>query len=760
MSALADFLRSTFVNVVETNDCFLIGFKPASISFILKEVWNVTPLTKREAESFYIELSILGKKVGCCHFRLLAHGGYLAEALSFELHGLTISDESYLASLASGRHIELFSHNEAAYRAIETGFKKHRIGAVVQATGTGKSYLLARYILRHASERLLVIAPNVTILEEIKSVVGEKIEDISYRTFQSLVYYKKEKETGRKEWSLRADHILIDEFHHFGAEVWGKALQEIIESNPKARVLGTSATPIRPEGMVDTVDLYFEGNLFYELSLPKAWYYGILPVPLLVQSMYGLNERLDQLQRVLNRSSCSVIRRERIQRKLDAARVDFKTSLGASQLIKRFLPETVRKMLVFCRDKDDLKDMIPEVMGWLREAGRKAVAFEIHNGKSERENTQTLRDFRKKEANGPLHVLFSINMLIEGLHVDGVDAAVFLRRTESYIVTLQQLGRCLKAGSGERPVVLDFVNNLSGKSVYDVMSFDRERMALVSSPKGFEGVSDFQVTGFFSDIQRKVKEILAELEPWTIMWERLVEYRACENDWPGATEGKLGLWCYTQRQARKRRTLSKERIQKLDEIGFEWEQLESLWMRNYKKLVWFYRENGRWPKRGEGSLGTWCNTQRQNRKNGRLTKERIRCLDEVGFVWEYDREEEWQKNYDRLQTFYREKKRWPKVKDGALGSWCCTQRKLYRQKELPEERKIALDLIGFPWSTEAVWLEKYRELQIFYMINGRWPTSREGALGSWCAVQRRLYRNNELAEERKNKLEAIGFNLK
>ena len=61
-------------------------------------------------------------------------------------------------------------------------------------------------------------------------------------------------------------------------------------------------------------------------------------------------------------------------------------------------------------------------------------------------------------------------MLIEGLHVEGVDAVLFLRRTESYIVTLQQLGRCLDAGAGKQPVVLDFVNNLSGKSVYDVMA--------------------------------------------------------------------------------------------------------------------------------------------------------------------------------------------------------------------------------------------------------------------------------------------------
>ena len=83
-----------------------------------------------------------------------------------------------------------------------------------------------------------------------------------------------------------------------------------------------------------------------------------------------------------------------------------------------------------------------------------------------------------------MHVLFSVNMLIEGLHVEGIDAVLFLRRTESYIVTLQQLGRCLDAGSGKQPVVLDFVNNLSGKSVYDMMALHMERLACQPSPKG------------------------------------------------------------------------------------------------------------------------------------------------------------------------------------------------------------------------------------------------------------------------------------
>ena len=136
--------------------------------------------------------------------------------------------------------------------------------------------------------------------------------------------------------------------------------------------------------------------------------------------------------------------KKKVQRKLDLARVDFKEALGAPEVIRKFLPTSVRKLLVFCRDLTDLKQMVPEVCGWLTRAGRAITPFEIHHAQGERQNGRILDAFR--EESDRLHVLFSVNMLIEGLHVEGVDAVLFLRRTESYIVTLQQLGRCLDAG--------------------------------------------------------------------------------------------------------------------------------------------------------------------------------------------------------------------------------------------------------------------------------------------------------------------------
>ncbi len=115
-----------------------------------------------------------------------------------------------------------------------------------------------------------------------------------------------------------------------------------------------------------------------------------------------------------------------------------------------------------------------------------------------------------------------------------------------------------------------------------------ERLSYLPSPHGFEGTTSFLATGYLSDIRLRIEEILAELEPWQIMYERLVEFHREENDWPSVTEGKLGLWCNTQRIAYKRGCLAKERCDQLDAIGFEWNQLDSKWMREYHALKVFF----------------------------------------------------------------------------------------------------------------------------------------------------------------------------
>lgn len=131
--------------------------------------------------------------------------------------------------------------------------------------------------------------------------------------------------------------------------------------------------------------------------------------------------------------------------------------------------------------------------------------------------------------------------------------------------------------------------------------------------------------------------------------------------------GSLGSWVGRQRliyrRGAKNSTLTAERIEKLEDLGFEWSLYQKtgnyrkprssvhassvgpgvLWLEKFDALKAFKEEYGhtRVPIKGHGdwkSLGKWVNNQRINRrrygKNTRLTEEHINKLDSLGFEWD------------------------------------------------------------------------------------------------------------------------------
>ena len=115
---------------------------------------------------------------------------------------------------------------------------------------------------------------------------------------------------------------------------------------------------------------------------------------------------------------------------------------------------------------------------------------------------------------------------------------------------------------------------------------------------------------------------------------------------------ELAIWVKKQRQEYKRRKEGKlnryfteERIRLLEEIGFDWDPLESAWMERYHELVEYAKCHGNCivPRNFSENpeLGIWVVLQRQEykrRKEGKLnrylTEERIRMLEEIGFDWD------------------------------------------------------------------------------------------------------------------------------
>jgi len=168
----------------------------------------------------------------------------------------------------------------------------------------------------------------------------------------------------------------------------------------------------------------------------------------------------------------------------------------------------------------------------------------------------------------------------------------------------------------------------------------------------------------------------------------------------------LGIWVRNQRMQYKYLEtpekehlsfLSKERVARLNSIGFVWKVRTSKWDQKYQELLDFRDRFGHcnvpiaWAENKQ--LGSWCSCQRNKFKKAKagtmdtklgkaLTKEQIDLLDDAGFLW-YPSSIVWWKSYESLRKF---KERFghchvPQTweEDTQLGRWVRHQKRVCRE---------------------------------------------------------------------------------
>jgi hypothetical protein len=262
-------------------------------------------------------------------------------------------------------------------------------------------------------------------------------------------------------------------------------------------------------------------------------------------------------------------------------------------------------------------------------------------------------------------------------------------------------------------------------------------------------------------------------ERWEFRFNELKEYKKEHGDTlvpqRYAINPQLGFWVDKQRQQYKRNQLSAERIHRLNEVAFVWNILEAAWEETFVELTKYKKQNGDTLVPQSYSinpqLGIWVHNQRQRYKSKQLSDERIRRLNEIGFVWD-PFEEFWEEMCMELKEY--------KKQNGdtlvscryevnpQLGSWVSKQRTKYKSKQLSDERIQRLNKIGFVWeANELAWEKMFAELKKYKKQNGdtlvpqRYKDNPQ--LGIWVVWQRQHYKRNQLSDERIHRLNELGF---
>jgi superfamily II DNA or RNA helicase len=229
---------------------------------------------------------------------------------------------------------------------------------------------------------------------------------------------------------------------------------------------------------------------------------------------------------------------------------------------------------------------------------------------------------------------------------------------------------------------------------------------------------------------------------------------------------KLGQWVSERRK--NRHSMSLERRQRLDAIGFVWQPRETTWEEGFAALMAFKTREGhcRVPiSHAEGTfkLGRWVHNQRKNICD--ISADRRKRLDAIGFVWS-PIASAWEEGFAALMAF--------KTREGhfrvpishaegtfKLGRWVRTQRD--NISDISADRRKRLDAIGFVWTPfENAWEEGFAALTAFKIREGhcRVPYNHlEHAvkLGQWINTQRTNATNGTLSAERKDRLTKVGF---
>ncbi|WP_198005104.1 helicase associated domain-containing protein, partial [Synechococcus sp. WH 5701] len=225
------------------------------------------------------------------------------------------------------------------------------------------------------------------------------------------------------------------------------------------------------------------------------------------------------------------------------------------------------------------------------------------------------------------------------------------------------------------------------------------------------------------------------------------------------THPELGRWVEVQRLHKKRDKLQEERIQLLNILGFSWDPFADLWKIRCQELKQYTEDNGSIRvSENYPVLGRWVKKQRSKRKNGQLSEDQIQMLNDIGFIWE-PFAEPWQKKYQELKNFIEHNGSNEVSNHSVLRVWCRSQRSERKEGKLSEERIQLLDKIGFIWGVrEERWQEKYQLLKKYINHNGDAKVpDKHPTLGTWVRTQRRTKRVDQLSQERIQLLDKIGF---
>ena len=692
--------------------------------------------------------------------------------------------------------IHLFKHNQEAYDKAAAMLEEKGMAAVIHPTGTGKSMIAFKLVEEHEAERFLWLSPSEYIYQTQLENLKQTFPNIQYYSYSRLMKNEDRIKT------LQPDYIILDEFHRCGATEWGKSVRKLLAAYPKAKVLGLSATNIRYlDNQRNMAKELLGSNIASEMTLGEAIVREILPQPRYVIAMYSCQKQLTQLKkRVQALANPGLI--EENEKLLEQLRRALEQADGPELVFQKHMKKTDGKYIVFCSDKEHMDEMKKHVWEWFQNVDPSPHVYTAfyHDAASAKQFAEF-----KADDSAHLKLLYCIDMLNEGVHVEDVDGVILLRPTVSPIIYLQQIGRALSSGSTKEPVIFDLVNNFD--SLYSIDCLKKEMQeAFVLFPRTNEEKDRFSDRFWIWDETKNARALFARLcgnlsSAWNTYytaakaWYQETGNLKIPKSYVTPDGLTLGSWIVTQRKVRTGTAagaLTEEKIKKLDAIGMIWDVNSQSWENAINGLRTYHAEHGnvevkaRYVTPDGFRLGRWVSNLRAKVKRlgieQALSKEQQKQLAELGMVWNRNTEK-WEEYFHAAEQYHKETGNLNVpakyiTEDGIpLGRWLHNiKHQVYsgcgERSPLSEKQLMQLQTLGFEtekksvrqWNMKFELAKEYYEehgnlnIPVAYCVNGV-------RLGRWISNIRGNRRKPKssglvLDEERIRQMDSIGMDWK
>ena len=343
----------------------------------------------------------------------------------------------------SPKRKELNVFQKEALKELSTSHKLNQgAGLIVLPTGSGKTRVAAKDSFDFQAESILYVAHTDEILdiaqEEFSNIYGND----NVARVNSKEDFKKKKRVklstiqliGRNIDTIKLldfDYLIVDEFHHAAAKTYRKLIDN---TNPNY-LIGLTATPFRGDRQ-DVAELC-NGNILINAELRTGIESGILS-PF---HYFGCFDDIDysSLKHNGNLYDINDLEKSLVIPKRDKAIVaKWREHLNNKQTLAFCCSQKHATRCCDTFNKNGIKSRI------------------ILSDTNHKERKEIIQKFR----NGEIKVIFSVDVLNEGVDFPFVEGLMFLRPTESKRIFYKQLGRGLRRFTGKtETIVLDFIGN-------------------------------------------------------------------------------------------------------------------------------------------------------------------------------------------------------------------------------------------------------------------------------------------------------------